>query len=48
MTINKKNQRRQENINESIKHAQVLYYKEDFKNKIIDLRIKNKVIVSNE
>ena len=37
-----------QNINESIKHAQVLFYKEDFKNKIIDLRIKNKVIVSNE
>ena len=37
-----------QNINESIKHAQVLFYKEDFKNKIIDLRIKNKIIVSNE
>lgn len=37
-----------QNINESIKHAQVLFNQEDFKNKIIDLRIKNKVIVSNE
>ena len=37
-----------QNISKSIKHAEVLFYKEDFKNKIIDLRIKNKVIVSNE
>ena len=37
-----------QNIDESIKHAQVLFFEEDFKNKIIDLRIKDRVIVSNE
>ena len=37
-----------QNVNESLKHAQALFYEEDFKNKIIDLRIKNKIIVSNE
>ena len=37
-----------QNINESIKRAQILFNEDDFKNKIIDLRIQNKVIVSNE